>query len=153
LEAINNISKLKRINMVIGKVIDVKDCKRGYILKGIENHRVYKENGKTIKGHYIVFYDHLDGYDFQGAMITSKDYNNCNESLKEEHFFDKSITGEVYLVAYNNSYLVKAKLHKFHQMGDFIFVGLLTEEGVSFLEEVIDDMELVTWEQHCANNN
>jgi hypothetical protein len=139
--------------MIIGEPITVKECKKGFILKGIENHRVYIENGKTVRAHYIVFYDHLDGLDFQGTMITSTDYNNQNIPLQEEHFFDKNTTGEAYLVTYKNSYLVNAKLHKFHQMGEFIFVGLLTDEGIAFLEEIIDDLELVTWEQHCAQNN
>ena len=139
--------------MIIGKPISIKECKKGFILKGVENHRVYIKNGKTVRGHYIVFYDHLDGYDFQGAMITSTDYNNQKNPLQEKHFLGKNSIGKTYLVVYKNSYLVKAKLHKFHQMCEFIFMGLLTDEGVSFLEEVIGDLELVTWEQHCANNN
>jgi hypothetical protein len=48
--------------------------------------------------------------------------------------------------------LVRAKLHKFHLMGEFIYVGLLTPEGIAFMEELIDDLPLATWEKHLQNN-
>lgn len=137
--------------MHINKVIDIKDCKRGYILKGIENHRVKVVNGRVVKGHYIIFYEHIDGFDFKGAMLTSVSYNNQNASMKKEYFFNENSHGEAYPVIYNNSHLVKAKLHKFYQMGEFILVGLLTDEGISFLEEVIDNLDLVSWELFLKN--
>lgn len=32
----------------------IKDCKKGNILKGISNHKVYKdEQGNTIRGNYL----------------------------------------------------------------------------------------------------
>jgi hypothetical protein len=145
--------KLKKNKMVIGEIITVEECQRGYILKGVENHRGQIQNGKFERGYFIVFYDHLDGLDFQGAMITSTDYQNQNVALAKDHFYNENALGEPYLVNYKNSYLVKAKLHKFHQMGEFIFMGLLTAEGISFIEEVIDNFDLITWEQHRLNNN
>jgi hypothetical protein len=36
-------------------------------------------------------------------------------------------------------------------MGEFIYVGLLTPEGIAFME-VIDDLPLATWEKHLQNN-
>lgn len=138
--------------MDIGKVIDIKDCKRGYILKGLTNHQVTIENEKPVKGHFMIFYDHLGGYDFQGAMITSTDYNGSNVVMKKEHFFEKNDNGDPFPIVFNNSHLVKAKLHKFHSMGEFIYVGLLTPEGVALMEELIDDLPLVTWEKHLQNN-
>ena len=131
--------------MIVNKIIPISECKRGYILKGIKNHRR--------RGHFIIFYDHIDGFDFQGAMITSKDYNNQNIALAEEHFFNKNTEGIDYSVVYKNSFLVKSKLHKFHEMGEFIFVGLLTKKGISYLENIIDHLELISWEQHCARIN
>lgn len=139
--------------MDIGKVIDVKNCKRGYILKGTKNHQVKIENGKPVIGHFMVFYDSLNNYDFQGAMITSSDYNGQNALMQVEHFFTENNTGEAFKVTYNNSHMVNAKLHKFHDMGEFILVGMLTEKGITFMEELISNLPSVTWEQYLKNNN
>jgi hypothetical protein len=152
LEAINNIFQINKINMDIGKVIDIKDCKRGYILKGVANHEVKYKNEKPVIGHFMIFYDDLGGYDFQGAMITSTDYNGSNVVMKKEHFFEKNDIGDRFPIVFNNSHLVRAKLHKFHLMGEFIYVGLLTPEGIAFMEELIDDLPLATWEKHLQNN-
>lgn len=138
--------------MIINEVIDIKDCQRGYILKGVENHRFKIENGKPVKGHFIVFYDNLDNHDFQGAMITTKDFNGKNTPMLEEFFFDKNDFGEPFKVIYNNSHMVNAKLHKFHDMGEFVFVGLLTPNGIKFMEKLINDLSLITWEQYLQNN-
>ncbi len=134
--------------MNIGEVIDIKDCKRGYILKGVNNHVVKKENGQIVKGHFMVFYDNLNYYDFQGAMITTTDYDGSNVAMKKEHFFEKNNNGDDFPIVFNNSHLVNAKLHKFHSMGEFIFVGLLTPEGITFMEELLDHLPLVTWEDY-----
>lgn len=134
--------------MNIGEVIDIKDCKRGYILKGVNNHVVKKENGQIVKGHFMVFYDNLNYYDFQGAMITTTDYDGSNVAMKKEHFFEKNNNGDYFPIVFNNSHLVNAKLHKFHSMGEFIFVGLLTPEGITFMEELLDHLPLVKWEDY-----
>jgi hypothetical protein len=43
---------------------------------------------KPVIGHFMIFYDDLGGYDCQGAMITSTDYNGSNVVMKK-HFFEK----------------------------------------------------------------
>lgn len=68
--------------------------------------------------------------------------------MKKEHFFEKNNNGDVFPIVFNNSHLVTAKLYKFHSMGEFIFVGLLTHEGITFMEELIDDLPLVTWDDY-----
>lgn len=138
--------------MDIGKVIDIKDCKRGYILKGLTNHQVKIENGKPVIGHFMVFYDSLNNYDFQGAMITTKSCNGMNTPLQEEHFFKKNDSAESFKVIYDNSYMVNAKLHKFDNMGEFVFVGLLTPHGIAFMEELLSDLPLITREEYLQNN-
>lgn len=117
-------------------------------MKGVNNHVVKKENGHLVKGHFMVFYDNLNYYDFQGAMITTTDYNASNVAMKKEHFFEKNNNGDDFPIVFNNSHLVIAKLHKFHSMGEFIFVGLLTPEGITFMEELLDHLPLVTWEDY-----
>lgn len=129
-------------------MIEVKDCKRGFILKGLENHKVVNVNGKTVKGHFIVFYDHLNGMDFIGAMITSKEYNDINIKISESHFNEYDEFGSKCIVIYKNSFLVPAKLHKFFSMGPFELVGHLTEEGIDFVSENIDSLPIVTWEEY-----
>lgn len=138
--------------MDIGKVINVKDCKREYILKGINNHQVKKENGHIVKGHFMVFYDNLDDYDFQGTMITTTNYNGSNAVMKKEHFFEENSSGDTFPIVFNNSHLVTAKLHKFHSMGEFFFVGLLTPEGITFMKDLIDDLPLIPWEEYLRNS-
>ena len=129
-------------------MIEVKNCKRGYILRGIENHKVVYVNGKKIKGHFIIFYDHLNGKDFIGAMITSTNYNGVNEQMNENHFSEFDEFGNKCTVVYKDSFLVPAKLHKFISMGPFELVGQLTEEGNDFVTENIDSLPMVTWKEY-----
>lgn len=129
-------------------MIEVKDCKRGYILKGIENHKPIVINGRKIFGHYIIFYDHLNGKDFIGAMITSTSYHGENVKMDENHFSEFDEFGNKCKVVYKDSFLVPAKLHKFISMGPFELVGQLTEEGIDFLIENIDSLPVVTWEEY-----
>jgi hypothetical protein len=84
-------------------MIEVKDCKSGYILKGIENHKVVYVNGKTIKGHFIIFSDHLNVKDFIGAMITSTNYNGVTIGFA-------GVTGQK---CYLNNYAEKILNHIF----------------------------------------
>jgi len=128
--------------------IDVIDCKKGFILKGLENHKVVTVNGKTIKGHFIIFYDHLNGMDFIGAMITTTSYQGVNEQMNEYHFCEFDEFGNKCKVVYEDSFLVPAKLHKFISMGPFELVGQLTEEGVDFVTKNIDNLPMVTWEEY-----
>jgi hypothetical protein len=129
-------------------MIEIEDCKRGYILKGIENHKVDYVNGKTIKGHFIIFYDHLNGKDFIGAMITSSNNYTENLQMNENHFQDFDEFGNKCMVVYNNSFLVPAKLQKFHSMGPFKLVGQLTELGIDFVTDNIDNLPMVSWEEY-----
>ncbi len=129
-------------------MIEVLDCKRGYILKGIENHKVVIVDGKIIKGHFIIFYDHLNGMDFIGAMITSTEFNDTNVKMSESHFNEYDEFGSKCIVVYKNSFLVPAKLHKIISMGPFELVGQLTEEGIDFVTENIDNLPMVTWEEY-----
>jgi hypothetical protein len=51
----------------------------------------------------------------------------------KEHFFEKNDI-EIDSIVLIIPTLVRAKLHKFHLMGEFIYVGLLTPEGIAFME-------------------
>lgn len=129
-------------------MIEIKDCKRGYILKGIENHKVVYVNGKKIKGHFIIFYEHQNGMDFIGAMITSSNYYAENLQMNENQFQEFDEFGNKCSVVYKDSFLVPAKLHKFHSMGPFELVGQLTEEGIGFVSLNIDNLPVITWQEY-----
>ena len=129
-------------------MIEIIDCKRGYILKGIENHKTIVINGRKVFGHYIIFFDHLNGKDFIGAMITSTVFNDTNVKMSESHFNEYDEFGSKCIVVYKNSFLVPAKLHKFISMGPFELVGQLTVEGIDFVTENIDSLPMVTWEEY-----
>lgn len=129
-------------------MIEVKDCKRGYILKGIANHKVVIINGRKVLGHFIIFYEEYDGNDFIGAMITSTDFNDTNIKMIETHFREIDEFGNKCIVVYKDSFLVPAKLHKFHSMGPFELVGQLTDEGIGFVTATIDNLPVITWQQY-----
>jgi hypothetical protein len=123
--------------------IEIKDCKPGFILKGINNHKVV--NG--IVGHFMIFYEAIDEHDFYGAMITSKMLYD-NVCMNKEHFELKFKNGKECSVTYKNSHLVNAKLIKNEEMGPFELVGELTDKGFAFVSKVIKELEAISWDQY-----
>lgn len=129
-------------------MIEIKDCIKGYILKGERNHRPIRIGKRIVLGHYIIFYEHHNGSDFIGAMITSKNFRNVNLPMNEIHFNNSDDLGNPWKVYYKNSYLVPAKLQKMHSMGPFELVGQLTVNGVEFMNESIEQLPLMFWEEY-----
>lgn len=131
--------------------IEIKDCKKGYILKGESNHKVYyDENGKKIKGHFMVFLETRTETDFIGAMITSVDYKGTNIPMNEAHFlthFSEEATKPCN-IAYKNSHLVPCKLVKINEMGPFIKVGELSDSGIEFVVQIVSDKGPYEWEEY-----
>ncbi|WP_177765152.1 hypothetical protein [Flavobacterium sp. I3-2] len=131
--------------------IEIKDCKKGYILKGESNHKVYyDENGKKIKGHFMVFLETRTDTDFVGAMITSVDYKGTNIAMNDAHFlthFSEEPTKPC-SITYKNSHLVPCLLIKVDEMGPFIKVGELSDSGIEFLEESIGNKGPYEWEEY-----
>lgn len=94
--------------------------------------------------HYIVFYDQYDGNDFIGAMITHSAFTDKNVQMNASHFESASS----YTVIYDDSWLVIAKLRKFQNWGPFTRVGKLTNSGIKFIENTIDQLKLETWDEY-----
>ena len=65
------------------KLIEIENCKVGYILKGFVNHKN--------KGHYIIFIKSYHFPDFIGAMISTKNFENKNVLMSENHFNERRI--------------------------------------------------------------
>ena len=130
-------------------LIEIKNCKSGYILKGEKNHKVVD----GIKGHFMIFYKPMDDRDFEGAMITSTDYDNENVAMKQAHFQDKFESGKECKLKYNNSHLVPAKLRKYSVMGPFELVGQLTKEGLQFVDANIGKLKLEDWDEYLDRIN
>jgi hypothetical protein len=116
--------------------------KKGAILLGANNH---PKDGN----HYIVYFDELDGIDFIGGMISTKDYHRINIPMKPSHFeVTNNVNGTNWKITYYYSHLVPAKLHKFNSMGEFTQVGQLTDDGLEFVSSIITDKNLLTWEEY-----
>lgn len=127
------------------KLIEIDDCKPGYILKGFINHKD--------KGHFIVFIKPYHFPDFIGAMISTKNFTNKNILMSENHFTKKLEDGTDCKIIFNNSHLVPAKLHKFFDMGPFELCGILSEAGVKFVSENIENFEIESWSQYLQRTN
>lgn len=127
------------------KLIEIDDCKPGYILKGFINH--------NDKGHFIIFIKSYYFPDFIGAMISSKDFGNENILMSEDHFIKNFEDCSDCKVIFKNSHLVPAKLHKFFDMGPFELCGNLSENGLQFVCQNIGHLEIVSWNQYLERTN
>ncbi|MCY7362938.1 MAG: hypothetical protein LH629_12870 [Ignavibacteria bacterium] len=115
---------------------------KGAILLGANNH---PKDGN----HYIIYFDELNGFDFIGGMISTKNYGGKNKPMEYRHFEIKNETNNnKWKISFNKSQLIPAKLHKFNEMGEFEQVGQLTPEGIDFVKSVINDMRLMTWDEY-----
>ena len=134
--------------------IEIKECKKGYILKGESNHKVYKDkNGKTIRGHFMIFLQGRTDVDFIGTMITSCEYNGENIVMSEQHFLTH-FSEEPYnpcTITYKNSHLVPCQLLKIDGMGPFIKLGELSVSGIAFVDEIVKDKGPYEWEEYLFN--
>jgi hypothetical protein len=132
--------------------IEIKDCKKGYILKGKKNHKVIIDNnGKKIKGHYMVFLEPRTETDFYGVMITSTDFNERNIAMLSEHFLTHfSEQNEKCIVTYKDSHLVPAILIKVENMGPFIKMGEISSSGIAFIEKQLENKSAMEWEEYLA---
>jgi hypothetical protein len=127
------------------KLIEIDECKPGYILKGFINHKD--------KGHFIIFIEPYHFPDFIGAMISTTDFANTNILMTENHFIKKFEDGTDCKIIFNNSHLVPAKLHKFFDMGPFELCGILSENGLKFVSENIDNLKIESWNQYLQRTN
>jgi len=127
------------------KLIEIDEFKPGFILKGFINH---KDNG-----HFIIFIKPYHFPDFIGAMISTKNFGNKNILMSENHFKKFHDDGTNCKVIFNNSHLVPAKLHKFFDMGPFELCGILSENGLQFVLEHIENLETESWNQYLQKTN
>lgn len=127
------------------KLIEIENCKTGYILRGYLNHKN--------RGHYIIFIEKYDFPDFIGAMITSTDFGEKNKLMLESHFKNKFEDGTNCSVVYNNSHLVIAKLHKYFTMGPFELCGILSESGIQFVNKNVENLDLESWREYLQRTN
>lgn len=126
-------------------IIEIENLKKGDIIKGYLNHKY--------NGHYIIFIQDYYFPDFIGAMITSKNCDNKNILMSENHFNKKFDDGTDCRVIFKNSHLVIARLHKFYDMGPFGLFGSLTESGIEFVAKNIGNLEIESWDQYLERTN
>lgn len=100
--------------------------------------------------HYIIFYAGKDERHFLGGMITTSENYEENIQMVENHFETKDLDQNNYKIKYKNSHLVLAKLMKLESWGPFKIVGKLTKVGVEFVENHIDNLDEMLWEDYLA---
>ena len=127
------------------KLIEIEDCKTGYILKGYLNHKN--------RGHFIVFIEPYHFPDFIGAMISTKSYQNKNILMSDNHFNKTFDDGTKCKIVFDNSHLVLAKLHKYFEMGPFELCGILSEDGINFVNDNINMLDLQSWNQYLERTS
>ncbi|WP_291101610.1 MULTISPECIES: hypothetical protein [unclassified Flavobacterium] len=127
------------------KLIKIENCKPGYILKGITNHKN--------RGHYMVFIKEYYFPDFIAVMISTKNVENKNILMSENHFEKKFDDNENCKVIFKNSHLVPAILHKYFEMGPFELCGILTEDGINFVSENIENLDIESWSAYLHRTN
>lgn len=126
------------------KLIEIDECKPGYILKGFINHKDKKD---------ILLYSlSLIIFSFIGA-ISIKDFANKNILMSENHFARKFEDGTDCKIIFNNSHLVPSKLHKFLIWVHFELCGILSENGLKFVSENIENFEIESWNQYLQRTN
>lgn len=127
------------------KLVEIENCKVGYILKGFVNHKN--------RGQYIIFIKPYHFPDFIGAMISTKNFENKNLLMSENHF-NKTFEDEMECkIIFDNSYLVLAKLHKYFDMGPFELCGVLSDIGIKFVNDNLFKLNLENWDQYIQRIN
>ena len=127
------------------RLVEIENCEIGYILKGFVNHKN--------KGHYIIFIKSYHFPDFIGAMISTKNFENKNLLMSENHFNKTFEDGLDCKITFNNSHLVLAKLHKFFDMGPFELCGILSQDGIKFVKDNIKSLDLENWNQYLERTD
>lgn len=94
--------------------------------------------------HPIIFVSGRSEFDFIGAMITHHPDEDRNVRMDVSHFEPG------YLITFDNSYLVKARLIKPEEWGPFDKVGQLTETGIKFVENKISGQQEETFAHYFA---
>lgn len=117
---------------------------RGDILEAENRH---KDAGL----HYIIFYAGKDARHFLGGMLTTSEDYEENIPMNNTHFETKDLEQNNYKIKYQNSHLVPAKLMKLESWGPFKIVGKLTNEGVEFVEEHIEHLGPMLWEEYLES--
>lgn len=103
--------------------------------------------------HPIIYLSEKDANRFIGAMITSKfhEYPD-NQPMSDDYFETYDDDGDEYEVPYKKSLIVKAKLIKFEEWGQFKIVGRLTQKGLELVLHHIDSLHEETWGQYLDRN-
>ncbi|WP_299767252.1 hypothetical protein [uncultured Dokdonia sp.] len=107
-----------------------------------------KNRQKGAGEHYIIFYAGKDETHFLGGMLSTSEYRGENIPMDRSHFETKDLDEKEYKISYKNSHLVPAKLMKLESWGPFKIVGKLTKGGVKFVENHIDHLDEILWEDY-----
>lgn len=97
------------------------------------------------KGYHPIVY--ISGYsdsEFVGAMLTHYDTTTRNVKMDSAFFQEK--------VGYENTYLVKGKFMKPEEWGPFTKINTLTNDGLSFVTEIIKNQPLEPFSTYFRRN-
>lgn len=97
------------------------------------------------KGYHPIVY--VNGYsdsEFVGAMLTH--YDDPTRNIKMDSVFFQKKAG------YGNTYLVIGKFIKPEEWGPFTRINQLTDDGLIFVTEIINDQPLETFSTYFRKN-
>lgn len=96
--------------------------------------------------HYILVWSDFDeGSDFYGIMLTTASQYPDNIPMAKDHF----LQGKE-LEWHESQHFVNRLFIKFASWGPFSKVGELTEDGVKFITEKLQDIEPLPFEEYLA---
>jgi len=95
--------------------------------------------------HPIIFLKEENSDQFIGCIITHSGRYENNIGLKMTHFKQTDGLGNEYKIQFENSYFINLKIIKINDWGPFIKVRELTREGVSFIENYLNDNRPTLW--------
>src|SRR5690606_32681248 len=107
---------------------------------------------KNAGKHFIIFFDGYDDTNFIGCMVTHLESDN-NVKMYQSHFNKTDNNGMNYKFQFDNTNLVIAKLYKVESWGPFDKIGELTTEGITFVEQTIQELPAETWEEYLIRTN
>ncbi len=114
---------------------------------------ILEASNRSLKAgkHYIVYFDEGDDINFIGAMLTHME-SEKNSAMSNEHFKTNDSKGNPFKFQYDYTYVVIAKLKKFHAWQPFTKIGELTESGIHYLEYIIGPLEAETWDDYLKRS-
>ncbi len=97
--------------------------------------------------HPIIFLDEIHVDSFCGCIITHASSSQYPENIKlaRKHFLDSDLQGKAFSIQWDQTYFVDVKLEKKKDWGPFTRQGKLSDEGLKFLHDYLNNKKPKIW--------